>query len=98
MRTINQFKFSIRITKEKDLEIKAIASSHIGKIYFQCLNKHENASYYFRQSLRFCESLKPKLFTQFQWHKDMLLIMDTINKEKLKKESQNDKNNEKIIR
>ena len=62
MGAIDQFKFSISITKEKDIEIEAIASSYIGKIYFRCFHKHEKASGYFRQSLRMCESLKPKSF------------------------------------
>lgn len=86
MDSIDQFKFSISITQDKDLEVEATAAAHLGRIFYRCFHKEDKAGNYFKQSIRICEALKPKTFNKVKWYKNMIKDMDDINKAAMKKE------------
>jgi len=86
MDCMDQFKFSIKISQEKDLEIEAQASAYLGHLLFRCFHKNEKANGYFKRSIRICDALKPKSFTSVKWYKTMVKEMDAINKETMKKD------------
>lgn len=88
MDAVDQFKFSMSITQDKDLEVEAIAAAHLGRIFNRCFHKTEKAAGYFKQSLRICEALKPKTFFQVKWYQNMIKDMDEINKAAMKSDAQ----------
>jgi len=73
---VDQFKFSIQLSYEKDAEVEAIASSHLGRLFFKVMHKKEKAIRYYKDSVRLCETLKPKTFTIFKWYQNMIKDMD----------------------
>ena len=73
---VDQFKFSIQLSYEKDAEVEAIASAHLGRLFFKVMHKKEKAIIYYKDSVRLCETLKPKTFTIFKWYQNMIKDMD----------------------
>lgn len=59
----DQFRFCIQLAYEKDAEVEAIASGHLGRIFYKVLHKKEKALEQYKDSIRICETLKPKTFT-----------------------------------
>lgn len=81
--SIDQFNFAINIAQEKDIEVEAIASAFLGRIFYRCFHKNEKALSYFKQSKDLCESLKPKTFNLVEWYKNMIKDLDAIQKESM---------------
>ena len=78
---LDQFNFAKSIADEKILEVEAIASAYIARIYYRCFKKVEKSANYYRQSIRICNALKPRSFIRDDWYKEMMKDMVTIDKQ-----------------
>lgn len=84
---LDMYKQIMTMVHEKDVELEAIAAANLGKIFYKGLATRDKAKGYFRDSIRLLETLKPKLFTEFKWHKLMMKYMDEITKAEILEEN-----------
>ena len=85
--TLDSYNDARNMIHEVDPELEGIVSAHLGRLYYKGLHKSEKAKQYYRDSVRLLETLKPKTFNEYKWHKLMMKHMDEITKADLSVEN-----------
>ena len=75
---LDQFKFAISLSKEKNLEVEGICCAHLTKLFYKFLKMNKKAKEYGNRCVHILESLKPKIFTDYKWYKLMMKHMTEI--------------------
>jgi hypothetical protein len=75
---VDCFHRAITLSFEKDVEVEGISFCYLGKIYYKCFKDIQKAKKHYRSCVRILETLKPRIFTEFSWHKLMMKHMEEI--------------------
>jgi len=81
--SIDNYKNALNLIHEKDPEIEAIISAHLGRIFYKGLKLSAKARLYYLDCIRLLETLKPKTYFDHKWHQLMMKHMDEIIKANL---------------
>ncbi|XP_050406722.1 uncharacterized protein LOC126822039 [Patella vulgata] len=66
---IDKYRRVIILTREKEIELEAIASSRIGKIYHKVLKLENKAKSYFTRTLELATTLIPRTMFNEEWYR-----------------------------
>ena len=75
---IDSFTRAISLSFEIDAEVEGISSAYLGKVFYTGLKNNIKAKKYYLDSIIILETLKPKVFTNESWYKQMIRHMAEI--------------------
>jgi len=79
---------AISLSFEKDAEVEALSFCQLGKIFYKCIKDLNKAIKHYRSCIRILETLKPRVFNEFAWHKLMMKHVEEIEDALRKKEAE----------
>ena len=79
-------------------ELEAIASAEIGKVFLNALKNNKRAKKHINDCVRILETLKPRVFTNETWHKEMMSNLNTITVSEKDKEKAEEDAKDAVIR
>ncbi|XP_057292718.1 uncharacterized protein LOC130621447 [Hydractinia symbiolongicarpus] len=86
-KVVDLYKEAIILTREKDVEMEAIALSRLGNVYDKILKDKLKAKAYFRRSIQLALSLHPRIFDAEDWYKDCHNVLERYQQEVVKQEA-----------
>jgi len=83
---VDRYRHALILTRTRDVEIEAIAHARLGKVFGLFVGNMQRARENLKISLELADSLRPKIVSHNEWHKEATRLLQQFQQEQVEEE------------